>query len=208
MHNLFEGYATSKSGSKVEDHNGNLEALPQMVSWGKALVQAGEAPLTITFLRSRPALNYNTRNSSNRRKHARLKSCKASSPGKMTQKLGEDQIHLVHTFSKKLEGTRPTGPMLGCTYMMPTRETTCVCISCGTHGPGRIQALLCHSDLFISQLIDRADRKLFKQIQLSHHCLNSVLPSSLAFLIPGHQFSLPLLNTVLYKNMFVKRCLF
>jgi len=31
---------------------------------------------------------------------------------------------------------------------------------------------------FISQLIDRADHELFKQIHLSHHCLNSLLPSS------------------------------
>jgi len=37
---------------------------------------------------------------------------------------------------------------------------------------------LCHCDFFISQLIDRADHELFKQIHLSHHCLNSLLPSS------------------------------
>ena len=30
---------------------------------------------------------------------------------------------------------------------------------------------LYYSAFFISQLIDRADRKLFNQIQLSHHCL-------------------------------------
>ena len=30
---------------------------------------------------------------------------------------------------------------------------------------------LYYSAVFISQLIDRADRKLFNQIQLSHHCL-------------------------------------
>ena len=70
---------------------------------------------------------------------------------------------------------------------------------------------LCHSDFFLSQLIDRADRKLFKQIQLSHRCPNSVLPSSrlpysrYSLVSRGHQFSLPELNTVLCKNrpMFV-----
>jgi len=35
------------------------------------------------------------------------------------------------------------------------------------------------------QLIDTADRKLFKQIQLSHHCLNSLFFQALAFLIPA-----------------------
>ena len=76
-----------------------------------------------------------------------------------------------------------------------------------THG-------LHHSEFFISQLIDRADRKLFKQTQLSHHCLNSLLPSSrlpysrYSLRSRRHQFSLPQLNTVLYKNMFVNRCLF
>jgi len=63
---------------------------------------------------------------------------------------------------------------------------------------------------FISQLIDTADRKLFKQIQLSHHCFNSFF-QALAFLnysryslgCREHQLSLPQLNTVLYKNMFV-----
>jgi len=65
---------------------------------------------------------------------------------------------------------------------------------------------------FISQLIDRADRKLFKQIQLSV----SVLPSSRAFLIPGihldpsvlivpikHRF----VQEYLHKSMFVSVCL-
>ena len=37
---------------------------------------------------------------------------------------------------------------------------------------------LSRSDFLISQLIDRADRQLFKLIQLSHHCLNALLPSS------------------------------
>ena len=64
---------------------------------------------------------------------------------------------------------------------------------------------LCHCD---------AKCKLFKQIQLSHHCLNSLPPSSrlpyssYSLRSRGHQFSLPQLNTVLYKNMFVNRCLF
>jgi len=31
---------------------------------------------------------------------------------------------------------------------------------------------LCHSDFFISQLVDRAERRFLKVIQLSHHCLN------------------------------------
>jgi len=42
----------------------------------------------------------------------------------------------------------------------------------------------CHSHLFISQLIDRADRKLFKLIQLNRHCLNPYF-SVLAFQTPG-----------------------
>ena len=68
---------------------------------------------------------------------------------------------------------------------------------------------------FSSQLINRADRKLFKQTQLSRHCLNSLLPSSrlpcscrYSLRSRRHQFSLPQLNTVLYNNMFVNRCLF
>jgi len=70
---------------------------------------------------------------------------------------------------------------------------------------------------FISQLIDRADRKLFKRIQLSVIVvLNSVLPSSRAFLIPGihldpsvlivpikHRF----VQEYLHKSMFVSVCL-
>jgi len=70
---------------------------------------------------------------------------------------------------------------------------------------------LCDSDFFVSELIDRADRKLFKQTQLSHRCPNSLLPSSrlpysrYSLVSRGHQFSLPQLNTVLCKNgpMFV-----
>jgi len=44
---------------------------------------------------------------------------------------------------------------------------------------------LCHSDFFISQLIDRADRKLFQLIQLSHHCLTTPFFPVLAFPTPG-----------------------
>ena len=70
-----------------------------------------------------------------------------------------------------------------------------------------VSAILISSSL---KLIDRADRKLFKQIQLSHHCLNSLLPSSrfpcsrYSLRSRGHQFSLPQLNTVLntVQNMF------
>jgi len=66
---------------------------------------------------------------------------------------------------------------------------------------------VCQSDFFISQLIDRADRKLFKQIQLSQHCLNSLLPSPrlpysrYSLRSRGHQFSLPQLNSVSYKKL-------
>ena len=73
---------------------------------------------------------------------------------------------------------------------------------------------LCHSNFFISQLIDRADCKLFKLIQLSHHCLYTLLPSprlpySTYSLRPrGRQFSLPQLNTILYRNVFINRCFF
>jgi len=70
-----------------------------------------------------------------------------------------------------------------------------------------VSAILISSSL---KLIDRAYRKLFKQIQLSHHCLNSLLPSSrlpssrYSLRSRGHQFSLPQLNTVLntVQNMF------
>ena len=54
----------------------------------------------------------------------------------------------------------------------------------------------------------------YKQIQLSHHCLNSLLPSSrfpysrYSLRSRAHRFSLPQLNIVLYKNMFVDRCSF
>ena len=60
-----------------------------------------------------------------------------------------------------------------------------------------------HSHFFISQLIDRADRKLFLLIQPSHHRLSPLLPSSRLpysryFLRSrGHQFSLSQLNTFL-----------
>jgi len=40
---------------------------------------------------------------------------------------------------------------------------------------------------FIYQLIDRADRKLFKLIQRSHHCLNPLPPSSR---LPHSRYSL------------------
>ena len=72
----------------------------------------------------------------------------------------------------------------------------------------------CHSDCLVSQLIDKADHKLFKLIQLGHHCLNPLLPSSrlpysrCSLRSRGHQFSLRQLNTALYRNMFVDRCLF
>ena len=72
-------------------------------------------------------------------------------------------------------------------------------------GPLLAFAVFCHSDLLISELVDRADRELFKLIQLSHYCLNALLPSSrLPYsrysLWPiGHQFRLPQLNTALYK---------
>jgi len=68
---------------------------------------------------------------------------------------------------------------------------------------------LCHSDFF--HLPTHRQSRLLKQTHLSHHCLNSLLPSSR---LPGssyslrfrlHQFSLPQLNAVLYKNMFVNR---
>ena len=61
--------------------------------------------------------------------------------------------------------------------------------------PGNQHCGLCHSDIFISQLIDRADRLMFKQIQLSHHCPNSLLPSSrlpysrYSLRSRGHRFS-------------------
>jgi len=51
-------------------------------------------------------------------------------------------------------------------------------------------------------------------IQLSHHCLDPLLPSSrlpysrYSLRSGGHRFSLPQLNTVLYRNMFINRCLF
>ena len=64
-----------------------------------------------------------------------------------------------------------------------------------------------------SQLIERADRKLFKLIQVRHHCLTILLPSSrlpqctaysrYSLISRGHQFSLLQLNTVLYRNMFI-----
>ena len=64
---------------------------------------------------------------------------------------------------------------------------------------------------FISQLIDTADRKLFKQIQLLVVIVLTLFFQALAFLnysryslgCREHQLSLPQLNTVLYKNMFV-----
>jgi len=57
-------------------------------------------------------------------------------------------------------------------------------------------------------------KKILHPPMLSPNCLNSLLPSSrlhysmCSFRSRGHQFSLAQLNTVLYKNMFVKRCLF
>ena len=51
-------------------------------------------------------------------------------------------------------------------------------------------------------------------IQLSHHCVNPLLPSShppytrYSLRSRGHKFSLPQLNTVLYRNMLINQCLF
>ena len=79
---------------------------------------------------------------------------------------------------------------------------------------GKTTWSLCHSDFFVSQLIDRADRKLFKLIQLSHHYLNPLLPSSrlpystYSLRSRRHQFSLPQLDTALYRNVLSDRYLF
>ena len=66
---------------------------------------------------------------------------------------------------------------------------------------------LCHSNFLISELIDRADRKRMKLIQ-PIIVSNPFFPF-LAFHTPGislvrsrgHQYSLPQLNTALYRNI-------
>ena len=64
----------------------------------------------------------------------------------------------------------------------------------------------------VEKLCENADRKLFKAMMWSHHCLHTVLPpvqstSGRNMVKRGHNFQLPIAKTKLLKNSFIVRCL-
>jgi len=75
------------------------------------------------------------------------------------------------------------------------------------------RGLCCHV-FKVDELINDADRKLFRQISHHTHCLHPLLPQQRPRSLQqslrsrGHNYSLPHIEFSLYKNSFVNRCLF
>ena len=65
----------------------------------------------------------------------------------------------------------------------------------------------------VEELCENADRKLFKSMMWSHHCLHTLLPpvrytSGHNIRQRGHNFQLPFAKTKIFKNNFIVRCLY
>jgi hypothetical protein len=85
---------------------------------------------------------------------------------------------------------------------------------------GRIDAFLlrskrfghCNKVVIFEQLLEKADRKLFRKIQSKNHCINHLLPAarSTAHVLRerGHPYVLPSCTFSLYKRSFINRMLF
>ena len=73
---------------------------------------------------------------------------------------------------------------------------------------------LCSDVFHIDDLVRDADTKLFRQASDQRHCLYRLLtkqrPKKLLSCLRsrGHSYTLPHIEFLLYKNSFVKRCLF
>jgi len=72
----------------------------------------------------------------------------------------------------------------------------------------------CCQTCSIDDLISAADKKLFRQMSSESHCLHPLLPTQRNKKITnclrkrGHNYQLPQVQSTLFKNSFVNRCLF
>jgi len=72
----------------------------------------------------------------------------------------------------------------------------------------------CFQTFSIEELISAADKKLFRQITSNRHCLHSLLPrlrhtkALNSLRSRGHNYQLPQIQSDLFKNTFLNRCLF
>ena len=65
----------------------------------------------------------------------------------------------------------------------------------------------------VEELYENADRKLFKAMMWSHHCLHTLLPSLQStsgrhMKERGNNFQLPIATTKFFKNSFILHCLY
>ena len=63
------------------------------------------------------------------------------------------------------------------------------------------------------EMVDVADKRLFRAIKSSDHCLNHLLPGKRNVYASklrnrGHQFLLPVMHTEMHKKSFINRCLY
>ena len=63
------------------------------------------------------------------------------------------------------------------------------------------------------EMVDVADKRLFRAIQTSDHCLNLLLPGKRNVYASklrsrGHKFRLPVMHTEMHKKSFINRCLY
>lgn len=71
----------------------------------------------------------------------------------------------------------------------------------------------CCEIITIDELISAADKKLFRQLSNDSHCLHPLLPKQRnnklhSLRNRGHNYILPRIETALFKNSFLNRCLF
>ena len=71
----------------------------------------------------------------------------------------------------------------------------------------------CCDIITIDELISAADKKLFRQLSNDSHCLHPLLPKQrnnklYSLRNRGHNYILPRIETALFKNSFLNRCLF
>jgi len=71
----------------------------------------------------------------------------------------------------------------------------------------------CNANYATTELLDKADARLFRLVQRPEHCLHHLLPDtidecSMELRHRDHCFPLPQCKYNLYKNLFISRCLF
>ena len=113
--------------------------------------------------------------------------------------------------SNAADDQRPGQPLCRITLRSGFRQATYTCVPLSPKAFGRG---FCSQNFSVDDSISAGDKKLFRQMSSESHCLHPLLPTQRNNKLThclrkrGHNYQLPQIQSIIFKNSFVNRCLF